>query len=209
MEKTEHNGSGTDGMDTESNKKISVGRVVRIAATSVVFLVIGLFIIRCCMVADKSRFSSLEATDAVRSAFSDGESTVYTVKVESEMAEDGYFAAYGFYYLPESGEVQFAVRWNRSVYRYTDMPEDHEFSFYLLNETTGQICPAVSAGSDSMSIYQYRKMLAEGVELGEEEQLTAVMVLRDGFESRQVLKYAEQKWTEYTPKAKLLEEMKG
>ena len=30
-------------MDTESNKKISVGRIVRIAATSVVFLVIGLF----------------------------------------------------------------------------------------------------------------------------------------------------------------------
>ncbi len=196
-------------METESEKKISAGRIVRIAATTVVFVVIGLFVIRCCMVADKSRFSSLMPTDAVKNAFADGESVLYTVKVESEMAEDGYFAAYGFYYNPESGEVQFAVRWNRSVYRYTDMPEDHEFSFYLLNETTGQICPAVSAGSERMSMYQYRKMLAEGVELAEDEQLTAVMVLRDGFESRQVLKYAEQKWTEYTPKAKLLEELRG
>lgn len=194
-------------MENENEKKFTAGRVVRIAATTVVFVIIGLFVIRCWMVADKSRFSDLVPTDALRSAWADGESEILTVKVESELAKDGYFAAYGFYYNPESGEVQFAVRWNRSVYRYTDMPEGHEFSFSLLNETTGAVYPAEAVESGSMSIYSYRRMRAEGVKVENEEQLTAVMELRDGFDSRQVLKYAEQPFLTYKVKAKFIKSL--
>ncbi len=194
-------------MENEAEKKITAGKVVRITATVFVFVIIGLFIIRCWMAADKSRFSDLVPTDALRSAWADGDSEILTVKVESELAKDGYFAAYGFYYNPESGEVQFAVRWNRSVYRYTDMPEGHEFSFSLLNETTGEVWPAETAESGSMSIYQYRRMRAEGVSVGDGEQLTVVMELRDGFDSRQVLKYAEQPFETVRVRAKLLKEL--
>ena len=169
-----------------------MGKFVKRAATAIVFIVCGLFIIRCCMAADKSKFSGLVVTDALRQAYADGQSEIVTVKVESELAKDGYFAAYGFYYNPESGEVQFAVRWNESVYRYTDMEPGHEFSFHLENETTGETWPAEAIDSASLSVYRYRKMTAEGVKVADDELLTAVMELRDGFESRQVLKYAEQ-----------------
>ena len=196
-------------METESQSKFSAGRVVRIAATVIIFLVIGLFVLRCCMVADKSRFSSLMPTDALRSAFADGESEILTVKVEAELASDGYFAAYAFFYNPESGEVQLAVRWNRSVYRYTDMAQGHEFSFYLLNETTGETYPAAAVGSAHMSMYQYRKLLCPGVSLAADEQLTAVMELRDGFESRQVLKYAEQDFKTCKIPSKILRQLRG
>ena len=194
-------------MEYETEKKPSAGRIVRITATTVVFLIIGLFVFRCWMVADKSRFSNPVATEALRTAWADGDSELLTVKVESELADDGYFAAYGFYYNPESGEVQFAVRWNRSVYEYTDMTPGHEFSFYLLNETTGETWPAEATEQGSMLVYQYRRMLTEGVRVGDGEQLTAVMELRDGFESRQVLKYAEQAFKPYKMKAKLLKEL--
>ena len=184
-----------------------MGKIVKRAATAIVFIIIGLFVIRCCMAADKSKFSSLTATDALKAAWADGESEILTVRVESEIAKDGYFSAYGFYYNPESGEVQFAVRWNRSVYRYTDMAEGHEFVFHLLNETTGETFPAHAAESDSLSVYQYRKMIAEGVRVGNEEQLTVVMELRDGFESVQVLKYAEQPFETYKVKSGFLREV--
>ncbi|MBE6723749.1 MAG: hypothetical protein E7576_00925 [Ruminococcaceae bacterium] len=87
------------------------------------------------------------------------------------------------------------------------MPEGHEFTFYLLNETTGAVYPASAVESASMSIYQYRRMIAEGVSVGEDEQLTAVMELRDEFDSRQVLKYAEQPFNEYRLKGKLLKQL--
>ena len=194
-------------MEYEAEKKITAGKVVRITATVFVFVIIGLFVIRCWMVADKSRFSKPVPTDALRSAWADGDSEMLTVKVESELADDGYFAAYGFYYNPESGEVQFAVRWNRSVYEYTDMTPGYELGFYLLNETTGEAWPAEAVERDSMLIYQYRRMRAEGVRVGDGEQLTAVMELRDGFESRQVLKYAEQSFKPCRLRAKLLKEL--
>lgn len=191
----------------ENEKKLTAGKIVRIAASVFVFAVIGLFVIRCWMVADKSRFSSPIPTDALRSAWADGESEMLTVKISAELAEDGYFSAYAFFYNPESGEAQFAVRWNRSVYRYTDMPVGHEFTFFLLNETTGEVFPAVAVESAHMSIYQYRRMIAEGVKVGPDEQLTAVMDLRDEFESRQVLKYAEQPFVPAKVRGKLLKQL--
>ncbi len=184
-----------------------MGKIVKRAATAIVFIVCGLFIIRCCMAADKSKFADLIVTDDLRRAYADGVSEMLTVKVESEIAKDGYFAAYGFWYNPESGEVQFAVRWNESVYRYTDMEPGHEFSFSLQNETTGESWPAEAVGSDSMSVYRYRKMVARGVSVADDEQLTAVMALRDGFESRQVLKYAEQPFKPAKVKNSVLKEL--
>ena len=183
------------------------GKIIKTAATAFVFVVIAMFVIRCCMAADKSKFSVLTPTDALRAAWSDGESDILTCKVEAELSADGYFAAYGFYYNPESGEVQFAVRWNRSVYRYTDMPEGHEFAFRLRNEATGEEWPARAIDADAMSVYSYRKMLAEGVRLDDASQLSVVMELRDGFESVQVLKHAEQPLVEYKPKKDFLSEV--
>ena len=169
-----------------------MGKIVRRAAVAAVFIVCFLFILRCCMAADKSRYSRPVVTDAIRSAWGDGADEILTVDVSRELAEDGYFAAYGFYYHPASGEAQFAVRWNRSVYRYTDMEEGHEFVFYLWNETTGERWPATAVEGTSVSVYRYRRLAASGVEASAGDQLTAVMELRDGFESTQVLKYAEQ-----------------
>ena len=171
-------------MEPATEKRITPGKIAKILALIFIFSVCGLFVLRCCMVADKSRFSSPAPTEALRAAFADGESGIKTVKVSAELADDGYFAAYAVFWSPESGEAQFAVRWNRSVYGYTDIPAGTEFVFRLENETTGESWPTSTLESDSNGLYQYRRLCAEGVTVGEEEQLTAVMELRDGFESR-------------------------
>ncbi|MGN1345840.1 MAG: hypothetical protein ACI4V1_03590 [Eubacteriales bacterium] len=166
-------------------------------AAALIFIICGMFILRCCMVADKSVFADLYATESLAAAYSDGELVVRTVKVEREIAEDGYFASYALYFIPETGEVQAAVRWNDSVYGYTDMPEGYEYTFHFLNETTGETYPAVAVDAKKRSIYNYRKLVASGVALGETDTLTVVMELRDGYESTQVLRYGEQEFKDY------------
>lgn len=175
----------------------------------IMFTICGLFILRCCMVSDKSVFDEIYPTDALRSAYSDGESLMYTVDMQAELADDGYFAAYAFYYNPESGEVQLAVRWNDSVYDYTGMEVGHEYVFHLLNETTGKIYPAETVDSTERLMYSYRKLVIPGVAINEGDQITAVMELRDGFESTQVLKYGEQELEEYRVRGSLLKELSG
>ena len=56
-------------------------------------------------------------------------------------------------------------------------------------------------------MYNYRRLLIEGVSAGENDRISAVMKLRDGFESTQVIKYDEQEFSVYKPSRKLLKQM--
>lgn len=182
-------------------------KFVKNFATFILLAVCAMFVIRCFMVADKSVFSKPMPTDLLKSAYSDGESVTYTVDIQKEISDDGYFSAYAFYYTPESGEVQLAVRWNDSVYEYTDIAAGHEFSFYLLNETTGAKYPMTAVESKDKNIYNFRRLTAEGVSLGENEQMVVVMELRDGYVSTHPLKYAEQMMDEYRLPSSVRKEM--
>ncbi len=182
-------------------------KFVKIAGTAIVLAICALFIIRCFMVADKSAFSDLMATESLKSAYTDGESVMQSVKISSEMSERGYFSAYGFYYNGESGEAQLALRWNDSAYGYTYTEEGSEFTFVLRNVTTGEEYPVEIVDSKKKSIYNYRKGLAQGVKIGEEDRLTAVMVLQDGHEDQITIKWEEQPMVEYKVKSGLMKEL--
>lgn len=195
----------TEGSMTEEKpRRFKIEKIIKIAAYVIIFTLCLMFIIRCFMVADKSTFDELYPTDSLRDAYADGEIAIMTVKVEEEIAEDGYFAAYAFYYCPEAKEVQCAVRWNNSVYEYTDMEVGHEYVFYFLNEGTGEKYPARAVDSAKKSIYNYRKLVADGVELGEYDRLTLKMEIRDGYESQQVIRYGEQPLKDYKIPKKIL-----
>jgi len=172
---------------------------VKTFASVIIFSICAVFIIRCIMVADKSTFSDLTVTDGMTAVYTeDGAADfVNTVEVVREIADDGYFSAYGFYYIPSAGQVQVGVRWNDSVYGYTDMAEGTEFEFELLNETTGISYPAKTVESEKKTIYNYRKLIIDGAEIGETDQVSVVMKLRDGFTSTQVVRFAEQVWENY------------
>ncbi|MBR3998408.1 MAG: hypothetical protein IKI93_08715 [Clostridia bacterium] len=182
-------------------------KFVKNFATFILLAICAMFVIRCFMVADKSVFSKPAVTELLKNAYADGESVTYMVEIQKEISEDGYFSAYAFYYTPESGEVQLTVRWNDSVYEYTDMEAGHEFSFYLLNETTGAKYPLTAVDAKDRNIYNFRRLTAEGVSLGETEQMVVVMELRDGFESVHPIKYAEQQMDEYRLPASVRKEM--
>lgn len=173
-------------------------KIIKRIATAIVLLIGGMFVLRCCMVADKTVLKNLAPTDQLMILYSEnGSLDVKTVKVEQEIAEDGYFSAYAFYYIPEAEELQLTVRWNDSVYKYTDIESGSEFSFYILNETTGERYPMRMLESKKRSIYNYRKLAADSVSFGEEDTITVVMELRDGFESTHYVRHGEQPLKDY------------
>lgn len=184
-------------------------KFIKILATGIVFTVIGLFILRCCMVADKSFYSTPAATDALKSAFSDGDSVIYIHDQTAEISSDGYFAAFNMFYNPESGEVQLAVRWNDSAYEYTGTEPGYEFSFRLVNETTDEEYPCTVIESGRRAIYNYRRLRADNVLIESGDLVAAIMEVNDGYESKQVIKYDGQVFREYKIPSKLSKELKS
>ena len=180
-----------------------MGKIISRVATAIILAICALFVARCIIMADKSTFSKPIATDELREAYADGDLQLLTAETYRENSVEGYFSAYGFYYEPTSGEVQFAVRWNDSAYEYTGMSPLVDFTFHLGNNTTGETFPAVSVDTDKKFMYNYRKMIADGVVVGENDEIEVVMELRDGYESTQVIKYAEQPFEEYKISGKL------
>lgn len=182
-------------------------KFVKIFGYIIVFTLCAAFIIRCIMVSDKSTFSKLTVTDEMIAAYSEENSKdfVKTVDIASEIAPDGYFTSYGFYYVPSAEQAQVTVRWNDSVYGYTDMEAGTEFVFELFNETTGVSYPCKAADAKQKMMYNFRKLVADGVRFGPDDEIVIVMKLRDGFTSKQVICYAEQPMEDY----RLSEKEKG
>lgn len=172
-------------------------KFIKISATAIVLILCALFILRCCMVADKSIFSKPVATDSLVSAYSDGEIKLYNHKQTTEISEDGYFSAYSMYYCPEAGEVQFAARWNDSIHDYTGTADGTEFEMVLVNETTGKEYPCELMEKDRKAFYNYRRYRAEGVEIESSDQISAKLVITPDYSSTLVIKYDGQPLQEY------------
>lgn len=174
-------------------------KFVKIFGYIILFTLCAAFIIRCVMVADKSTLSELTVTGEMAAVYTEAESGdfVKTVDIASEIAPDGYFTSYSFYYIPSASQAQVTVRWNNSVYEYTQMEEGTEYEFELLNETTGVSYPCVVVEMEEKYFYNFRKLVANGVEFGADDEIVIVMKLRDGFTSEQVICYAEQPMEAY------------
>ena len=175
-------------------------KFVKIFATVIVFLIIGLFVFRCCMVADHSYGRTPYPTDALKAAFSDGDSEIKKPEASAEISEGGLFSAYNMFYNPESGEVQVTVRWNNSTYEKTGDAEGDDYDFVLVNRTTGEEYPCTAFESKHRSIYNYRRLTAKAV-ISDGDGIVIEMV-KSG--DAQLLKHAEQPLREYKIRASVL-----
>lgn len=172
-------------------------KIITAMLTAILTIIIALFIFRCCMASDRSVYSKPAVTDALRQAYSDGTSVILVHTQTSEISDDGLFAAFNMFYNSESGELQFAVRWNDSTYRRTGKPEGYDFTFVAVNGTTGEEYPCTIAEGTKRWMYNYRRVTAEGVSLDSGDQLTVKMLVNDKYIDKQVLKYDGQPFEEY------------
>lgn len=179
-------------------------KIVKGFVYAVVLLLCLLIVLRCCLNSDRSTLDRLVVTDAltaVRANADDGRITVWRLHENaSEISSDGYFCAYDFTYIPEAGEIQFTVRYNRSVYEYNGLAEDTVLPFYISIGESGEKQPATVVESTSRLMYEYRRLVIDDVELTDDSCVYCWMELGNGVYSDTAVKYAEQPFESKTEK---------
>ena len=168
------------------------GRIAKGIVVAFVAIFNIMFIFRCCVAADQSHLNTLIATDALRTAYADGDAGIITHDMAAEIAENGYMSCYAFAWSPEAEEVQITVRYNNSVYEYNGLPEGDEFLFTLKESVTGTIYTPSHIETDEMWMYNYRRLVFSNVEADEASNLVLFMHHGETQISSDTIHYADQ-----------------
>ena len=132
-------------------------RIIKI----IVIVLCLLMVWRVWLLTDDSVFSDLVPTADTAALYkADGELTVLTNDIVHEMSVGGYFSAYGFYYIPETRELQITVRYNNN-----SVESLGDICFYAYTvDTSGEPSVAVT-DEDGNSVAGVR--LHEGYPIGD------------------------------------------
>ena len=174
-------------------------KILKRVGIGIIFLLCLILIWRCCLVADKSKYADLFPTEGLKTAYSSGNAAVYTVKIAAEMSDSGRFSAYGFYYVPETHEVQLALRWNDSTYKAMSADPGTDLRFALSNETTGEQFDVSFSETSHSTFYNYRRAAVTGITISEGDEIKLSLLHGDGLEAdSMIIKHAEQEMEGYT-----------
>lgn len=168
------------------------GRIAKGIVVAFVAIFNIMFIFRCCVAADQSHLDTLIATDALRTAYADGDAGIITHDMAAEIAENGYMSCYAFAWSPEAKEVQITVRYNNSVYEYNALPQDAEFSYTLTDSVSGTVYEPTVIQEDSFWMYNHRRLVFSGVKMSEESDLVVKMIYNGEEISFETIHYADQ-----------------
>lgn len=160
-------------------KKVS--RVIGIIFTAALVVFICALLFRICQ-SDYKGLEDTYITDSFKAAYQNS-TDVRTHAVNDTFSENGAVYAYSLVYIPESGYMQFTVRYNT---RHIDevIAAHPEFSFdkirYTLTSKDGTTYEPVVVADESKYNYRYFKLEFTGVDFSSEE-LSVNMIL-DGLD---------------------------
>lgn len=170
---------------------------------TLIFLIIAFLVVRVVIASDESVLDDIIATDNLKEAYEGADPKIFalTHNVPYQISEkDGYFSAYGLVYIPTANQLQIVIRYNNTVYKQIakreaekveDDPlydpiivsEGEEFLFVLRNDKTGEeILPTVVESAEKW-MYQYRRLVFDGVTLDKECDLWIDMRPLEGEET--------------------------
>lgn len=165
-------------------------------------------------------------TKATAAAYSEnGSLKIITNEVVEEISEGGYFSAYGFFYSPETKELQVTVRYNNST---LDRLKDIDFFLYTV-DTSGEpfdaekesvvdaegnvielyqgypksetIAPLTEyTQTDEILFYNYEKLVFPGVEIDEHTNVIISLCSAGDMDAEKAVvtpHFAEQPMEEY------------
>ena len=158
----------------------NAGKIVKYILSFTVFFLCGLFIFRCCIAADQSVLKSLTVTDKLREAYADDPTIdILTHEMPFELSEDGYLSGYSLAMIPAIAETQITLRYNDSIFSYNELPEDAVFTYRLTDSVTGEEVVGEVLASQDKWMYNYRRVVFDGLSWTEENNLT-VSLYSDG-----------------------------
>lgn len=169
------------------------GKIAKTVIAAIVLVLNGLFIFRCCIADDKSILDTLAVTGSLRAVYaSDPDTEMLTHEPPYEIAENGYMSAYALVIIPEAEQVQITVRYNDSIYSYNNIPEGSAFAYTLNDSVTGEEISGTIAAAEERWMYNYRRLIFEGVTLNETNNLTVKIWYDDAPITSQLIHHADQ-----------------
>ena len=169
------------------------GRIAKITVISIMYILIGLFIFRCCFASNRSTLNDLVPTDALSAASADGViPEMLTHDIVTEISQDGNGACYAFVYIPEIREVQITVRYNSSNYGKESLPTDTVFTFGLTDSDTKEEVPGEILETKTVWMYTYHRLVFRNVSITDTNDLLLQMYAGDKAVAVDVLHYKDQ-----------------
>ena len=169
------------------------GRIAKITVISIMYILIGLFIFRCCFASNRSTLNDLVPTDALSAASADGViPEMLTHDIVTEISQDGKIACYAFVYIPEIREIQVTVRYNASIYEKESLPTDTVFTFGLTDSDTKEEVPGEILETKTVWMYTYHRLVFRNVSITDTNDLLLQMYAGDKAVAVDVLHYKDQ-----------------
>lgn len=159
--------------ENENAKKgFTVGKLLKWLLIALILFVYGLFMLRICSQGEPEsmkRFYWTQSSIGLYSSASDTFSVAVSTP-DKNIDDDGLFSVSSVYYMPQTGEIQFTVRYNNSTVK--GIREDYsldadpvgEVFVYILTDANGVAYTSYSFTSASKFVHNYRKVVFEGID---------------------------------------------
>lgn len=169
------------------------GRIAKIIVITIMYILIGLFIFRCCFASNQSTLNDLLPTADLTAASADGViPDMLTHDVVTEIAQDGNMACYAFVYIPEIREIQVTVRYNDSIYEKQSLAADTAFTFTLTNSDTKAEVTGEILATKKVWMYTYHRLVFRDVSISDQNDLLLQMYAGDKAISVDIIHYKDQ-----------------
>lgn len=169
------------------------GRIAKIIVISILYILIGLFIFRCCFASNQSTLNDVLPTDALTAASSDGViPEMLTHDIVTEISQDGKIACYAFVYIPEIREIQLTVRYNDSIYEKESLAADTVFTFGLTDSDTKAEVTGEILATKKVWMYTYHRLVFRDVSISDTNDLLLQMYAGDKAVAVDVIHYKDQ-----------------
>ena len=169
------------------------GRIAKIIVISILYILIGLFIFRCCFASNQSTLNDVLPTDALTAASADGViPEMLTHDIVTEISQDGKIACYAFVYIPEIREIQLTVRYNDSIYEKESLAADTVFTFGLTDSDTKAEVTGEILATKKVWMYTYHRLVFREVSITDTNDLLLQMYAGDKAVAVDVIHYKDQ-----------------
>ncbi len=160
----------------EESKKLTVGKVfgviLKILVYAVIISVFAIIFVRIGMQKIPNYFTEFVWTDGAKAAYADGEFEVMYQEPISSYDDRGLYYISAVHLSPESGEVQFTVRYNSrstintlmNAYGLSERPTGEVF-IYRLADQDGKVYTSYRFAAATKPMYELRRIIFDGVDL--------------------------------------------
>ncbi len=155
-------------------------RILRGVFLGICALVLILMLIRIFLMSDNKALTDIYPTENARAAYANG-AELLSHDVFEDIADDGYYSANGIIWCPDTGELQITGRYNDSLFNYLECADTVEFTWRLEDKGANKTYEGEVVDSAEKYIYNYRKIIFEGVEISDESELYLFLCYEDKY----------------------------